>query len=191
MKRLTTLLFFVFGLTTVPGQKLEIVEGDLTTLDTATIVSVEFYYAGMTINELPNAENFMRAFADNKKVISGFISARDSLNQLAFMEGYTSAATETIPELISDTKTTRFHLIVKSVHWTSSLDLSKPDEVVLEYILLDNPQRRLQQGRYYMRKVTGEQSTGIAENMSSAYYLAGKSLATTLLHYDPEAVSEE
>lgn len=191
MKHLTTLLLLVLAITFTSAQKLEIVEGDLTTLDTVTVVSVEFYYAGMTINNFPNAENFLRANAGDKELKMGFLSATDSLNEQAFLAGYSSTGKGQIPELVDDTKTTPFHLIIKSVHWTSALDMSAPDDIVLEFILLDNPQRRLQRGRYYMRKVSGDITENVEGNMSTAYYRAGQTLAATLKLYDPSSEEEE
>ena len=167
------------------------VEGDLLVLDTASIVSTEFYYPGLRINDIPGIEDFNRAYADNKNLIQGFKAAMDSLNQQAFLEGYRSVAGEQMPEFVGDTKSTRFHLIIKSVHWKSSLDLSEPDVIRLEFILVDNPQRRLQQGRYYMKKVPGSITDSYEKTLSSAYFKAGAEFARALKDFEPSEEEDD
>lgn len=168
------------------AQKLEIVESDLLPLDTAKAVSLEFYYRGITINEYPNEGLFLRANRGNEAVTKAYLSARDSLNAKAFLQGYSSVADSTVPELQNDNKEVAMHLIVKTVHWQTTPDNSEPDYVVLEYILMANPGRRLQHGRYYMRKVLGQSSEDRVKNMSSAYFSAGQAFARAIQNYQPE-----
>ena len=168
------------------AQKLEIVESDLLPLDTAKAVSLEFYYRGITINDYPNEGLFLRANRGNEALTKAYLSARDSMNAKAFLEGYFSVADSTVPELQNDHKEIAMHLIVKTVHWQTSLDHSEPDYVVLEYILLANPGRRLQHGRYYMRKVIGQSSEDRVQNISSAYFSAGQAFARAIQNYQPE-----
>lgn len=168
------------------AQKLEIVESDLVPLDTAKAVSVEFYYGGITINNYPNEELFLRANKGQEIITNSYLSARDSLNTHAFLLGYASQADTSLPELQSDNKQVSMHLIIKTVHWQTSFDNSHPDHVVLEYILVANPGRRLQHGRYYMRKVVGGGTKDRVENMTSAYYKAGQTFAKALKAFSPE-----
>lgn len=182
--RLSVIFLMFSGL--LQAQKLEVVESDLLPLDTARAVSLEFYYRGITINDFPNETLFLRANRAYEDVTQAYLSARDSLNARAFLKGYASIADSTVPELQADNKDVAMHLIVKTVHWQTTLDNSEPDYVVLEYILMANPGRRLQHGRYYMRKVLGQASEDRVQNMSSAYFSAGQAFARAIQNYQPE-----
>ena len=185
MKHLTLLLTGLFLVLSAAGysQKLEIVEGDLQAIDTATWVSCEFYYRGITIGEYITEELFLRANKAQPEYTGAYLAGRDSLNGRAFIAGYNSEADTSLPEMTGNTKDVPLHLIVKTVHWEPSTDLSTADELVLEYILLANPGRRLQHGRYYMRKVTGSQGKTHLENITAAYYQAGAAMARALKEY--------
>ncbi len=191
MKSVTTFLLVILWIPAYYSQKLDVVEGSIETLDTASEVSIEFYYTRMMVNHYPNPDNFIRAYADNEEVVSAYLSARDSLNQRAFMAGYRSLKDTVKPVLINNTTSTRFHLLINSVHWSSNFDQSEPDEITLEFILLDNPQRRLQQSRYYMKKVKGSLAKDVGSNMASAYFAAGKLLAKSLQNHDAEGLTTE
>ena len=183
---LLTLLVVMLAGSFVHAQKLDIVESDLAPLDTATAVSLEFYYRGITINSYVNEEMFLRANRDDKDLVRTYMSSRDSLNEQAFMAGYQSMADEKLPEMQSNNKEAHLHMIVKTVHWQTTFDDSSPDHVVLEFILLNNPGRRLQHGRYYIRKVSGEPHGDQPKKMTSAYFKAGQVFAKALLNYEPE-----
>ena len=121
--RALKILILLLVLPAIAGaQKLEIVESDLLPLDTAKAVSLEFYYGGITINDFPNEALFLRANRGNEAVTKAYLSARDSLNSKAFLQGYASVADSTVPELQNDNKEVAMHLIIKTVHWQTSLD---------------------------------------------------------------------
>lgn len=185
MKHFTLPSLIILMLVSTVGfsQKLETVEGDLQAIDTAGRVSCEFYYRGITIGEFVTEELFLRANKAQPDYTRAYLSGRDSLNARAFLAGFKSEADSSLPELTGDDRQVPLHLIVKTVHWEPSADLSAADELVLEYILLANPGRRLQHGRYYMRKVIGIRGKTHLEKLTAAYFQAGVAMASALKEY--------
>lgn len=168
------------------AQKLELVEGSLTALDTTHQVSVEFYFKGMSIDKIPDQAHFFRAYRSKPEITKAFLSARDSLSAKAFKQGYASVVADSIPELVNDSRETPYHLIIKTVHWNSSIGGDEEDQLRMEYILMINPHRRIQEARYYMMEVKGMKSESLTESIASAYYNAGRALALALRNYETE-----